>query len=353
MSNTNYTEAQRVDRCRFLQHFDDLMKGSDFKPMAASLITEVCEKYGLSYPTPSPKDQPTQKLLPLIHATDDLPDENKLVAFQSKGMWFTGWYHKESHIFEDVKGGTFPVEDVWWVGERAVVQPEGQKTLRWVKASERLPVNPYPDHRFKAFQIIFKSENNAGTVWADTVKYEVVCKNLIERGYEWLEEYTPETSSPVVQSDFLSEMRDKAIQDGFDDLCLSHGPYKDECLQCAREETRQMASEAGMSQEAYDRQTSPVSEDKTLPFNEWLDKYCDPHKFADPARTRQGEIPEEIKIEKFIIHCLNKFSWTDSAYKNAHRSMIDLYHKMQEEIEALKLEIIEWRRLYNSVSRNY
>lgn len=103
MSNTNYTEAQRVDRNRFLQHFENLMKGSDFKPMAEGLIREVCEKYGL-FPvaTPSPKDQPSQKTLRWVKASERLPEksgEENSVIIRGTGFEPDEFGHAHLHPF--------------------------------------------------------------------------------------------------------------------------------------------------------------------------------------------------------------------------------------------------------------
>ena len=131
-------------------------------------------------------------------------------------------------------------------------QPEGQNTLRWVKASERLPEKEGVDN-------LLPCKIHGEYLWGYKhmvagYGYKMYLLSTTGIGYryltldcEWLEE--EETSSRAIQPDLLSEMREKAIRDGFDDLCLKHGPYKGECIECAREETRQMASEAGMSQE--------------------------------------------------------------------------------------------------------
>jgi len=130
-----------------------------------------------------------------------------------------------------------------------------------------------------------------------------------------------ETSSPVVQPT-VWEMRERAKQNGFDDYCEAHDlPYNDECPECARIETRQMASEAGMSQEDFDRQ------------------------------TKQGEIPEEIKDwikenkpkvdvgldpEDYASEVGEQRGWAKGA--------IAMYHKMQEEIKQYRKALDDWRK---------
>lgn len=223
-----------------------------------------------------------------------------------------------------------------------------------------------------------------------------------------------ETSFPTVQSDYLSEMREKAIRDGFDDLCLKHGPYKGECIECAREETRQMASEAGMSQEegAKGHPDIPDADMAKIykvaeTWNEeiyphflkgMIDGYrlamgklpriryeepgfceihqrpywgtclaCHPGLCVDKTSESalQGQIPEEI-MEWIKEKCFEVFPYVYD--DDAHCMGIDakrhagtkiamlLYHKMQEEIKdyrkALDFAQAELRACYRNLNFN-
>lgn len=123
---------------------------------------------------------------------------------------------------------------------------------------------------------------------------------------EWLDDAQDLSApaSPIMEIAQANRLRRLEAQgNGYDDFCEAHQiPYNDECPDCSGVEQRQLAHDAGMSQDDFDRRrkqpaASPV-EETAEEFEKWV-KQMSAHPNPDESHGRQyGALAAYVKISE-------------------------------------------------------